>query len=378
MSIKTFIKNTKYLFLPACLILTGCNHLTRTSEETRGINPQSELIQEAFIDSGSPGALISWRNADGKWQRLTLGTQVLGATPLSMDDTMALPIGSVSKLFVGYTLAHLIDQENLYWETPLSEVFPDWASEKWNPSVLQFAQHQSGLFNPIEAEAFQKQILEKPDRVWTDEALVTFALNQPTQGEDFGEFHYSNANSSMLVLMMEKTTGKSFEKLLEELRPEGASELANFRYHESTLAETIRGYRNGKPNWPIGYGDVLVDVTRFSPEWSGAAGNMVATLSDLESWAPALISGAGLSDANRKARHKTVATGMEDWEYGAHISYESGGWGHMGDVPGWSAAVLGSEDGQQIVIVLCNLSNTPQAMPPAALIAGKIFKRLHP
>ncbi|MEO3799107.1 serine hydrolase domain-containing protein [Nonomuraea sp. B1E8] len=85
----------------------------------------------------------------------------------------------------------------------------------------------------------------------------------------------------------------------------------------------------------------LVDITNLDPSWGGAAGQLIATPSDLNRFWQALMDGKLLKPAQLKAMKKTVkAPGMPaGWEYGLGLMKMpvscGTAWGHGGDIDGY-------------------------------------------
>jgi len=331
-----------------------------------------EALQQAWEESRAPGALVAVRAADGAWTEFAFGRQSVAPDAAAMTPNLRFPLASVSKLFAGYLLLDLVDDGKLGLDDRIGEYFPEWATETWNPTIRQVAAHRSGLFNPVSDRAFQDRVMRSPERIWTDRELLTFALER-TGSDKQGEFHYSNASTSLLVLIMEKVTRQSYEDLLEDrlFKPFVMRE-ARVLSDPGLPEPHARGYRYGEPERPIGYGAELMDLTHWSPAWAGAGGNLAGTLADLQQAVAPLLFGEGLSERSRQTRRRFRSTYWYfwHWDYGLHFSeYDNAYIGHLGDIPGWSVAMLREKNGHRVAIVLTNLSNTQSGDCPARILA---------
>ncbi|MEM6911304.1 MAG: serine hydrolase domain-containing protein [Verrucomicrobiota bacterium] len=319
-------------------------------------------------ETGPPAVFYSCQAAGEARPRLFReGSLALGSKePVPLESP--LRIGSVSKLFVGTIVLRLVDQDCFSLEDPIQK----WVSGVPGGAEItlrQLGTHRSGLPDAIWDAEFQKAIVEEPGRFWRAEDILESVFRQERVAQPDERFVYSNANTILLALAAEKASGRSLERLLAE-------EIGQPLQLEATLSHdrglrpnrALRAYRHAKPDHPIGYGRVLTEVTALSASWAHAAGNFVSTLPDLAKAAPALCSGALLSEASRKELHHWRETGQEGWRYGFCIENWDGLVGHRGDVPGYQAVMAQEQEGpKRTWVVVTTLSNYADGSGPANL-----------
>ncbi len=110
-----------------------------------------------------------------------------------------------------------------------------------------------------------------------------------------------------------------------------------------------------------------VDVTELDPSWGWAAGQMVATPSDLNAFFGALLDGKLLPAAQLAEMKRTVPAEM--WpgaRYGlglVSMPLSCGGlaWGHGGDIPGYETRGAATEDGRAATVAVTMLPPSDEA-----------------
>jgi len=287
-------------------------------------------------------------------------------TPITRRDHFC--IASVSKLFVGNLALQLVDEGKLKTKDKLSTFLPDYPRAD-SITVAMLGHHQSGVADPIRDDGFQEEILRTPDRDWSINKLISRAADSSPLGTAGSNWNYSNMNSVLLAKIAQSVAGDTYSDLLKT-RILGPAKLRQTGVLIGSLpAPAPRGYRHGKPDRWLGYGDDFVDVTFASPGWTGPAGNLYSTLDDLAEVVPILVTGRNLSPASREELHRWLATSTANQEYGFHLEHRDGWMGHCGNVPGFNAAVWFHPDFDRTVVVLANLSNAADGTMPAEAIA---------
>lgn len=199
-------------------------------------------------------------------------------------------LGSIVKLFTAAAVFKLESQGKLDTSAPLSKFFKNVPPDKAGITVQQILNHTSGLPDFVD-----KDLTPVPeDDAGTDfdlEPISSEELTRRTLGVKLlfkpGEkFEYSNLGYSLLGVIIEKTSGRPYEKYLrgEIFEPAGMRKtgyvLPGWRRKDLAV-----GYRKGSPvGTPLEY-TYLTD----GPTWSlRANGGMVSTAGDLYRWIRAL------------------------------------------------------------------------------------------
>ncbi|MEM7790615.1 MAG: serine hydrolase domain-containing protein [Verrucomicrobiota bacterium] len=310
-----------------------------------------------------PGALFGVMEDTLQTEIFALGKAGVETGDLGIDIEMNMCFGSVSKLFVGTVILKLAEDGLLNLEQPISE-FVSNVPKGDQITLLDLGRHRSGLPGAIRNPDFREAINAEPSRVWKAEDILGYAFAQESYFEPGSDYRYSNTNTILLALAAEQATGKSINTLLERyiLNPlESAGiKMAN----EAVLPDPkSRAYRYARKNSRISYGRTFTDVSDMNPSWSHAAGSLYGTAGALLKVAGPLARGDLLNDASRAILHDWKHS--DDGSYGFQIERWDSFVGHLGDVPGYQAALAHQPSTGRTFIVLTNLSNTKSGDGPA-------------
>jgi D-alanyl-D-alanine carboxypeptidase len=315
-----------------------------------------------------PGALVGIFPDEGEPQRYALGVaDVKTGEPIRLD--MHMRVGSVMKPFLGTVVLQLASEGKVSLDDPISK-YVDNVPRGDFITLRMLGRNTSGLFNTIENKKFQRAIMAEPERQWTPHEILEFNETYESYNQPGEAWRYSNTNAVLLGLVIEKATGHTLaealeKRVIEPLRLVGAGVPAR----AELPAPTPRAYRNGYPDKVIGYGNVFYDVSNYSAAWTGAAGNLYATLDDLGRAAKPIAMGELLDDAGRAELHDWMKTPYPGVEYGFMMYRRDGGVGHTGDVPGFNAYMVYVPQLRSSVVALTNLSNNADGTMPADELA---------
>jgi D-alanyl-D-alanine carboxypeptidase len=234
---------------------------------------------------------------------------------------------------------------------------------------------QSGLFNYSNSPEFQKALFADPRRTFTPRELLNYALVQPNQFPPGEGFEYSNTNTILLGLVVQKVSGQPLHSYIEDhiLAPLGMSH-TSFPTTNAFPDPHAQGYTVQTAD-----GKETV-ATDWNPTWGWAAGAMISTLDDMRIWAGALATGKLLTPQMQAQRLQTVGSpGMPPQDgYGLGI-FNLGGWiGHNGSLPGYQSVVVYLPEKQTSLVILTNTDIEHQGAEPSTTLATAITKELTP
>jgi D-alanyl-D-alanine carboxypeptidase len=322
--------------------------------------------------SGAPGALVGIQEDGAKPQLHVWGL----ADPESkepMTSQMHMRLGSVSKLFAGSVALRLADAGHLDLAAPVRSMLTDLPLAP-DITVAMLGAHTSGLDDLIRQRAFQAELNANPRHHWDSKELISRALRLAPRAAPGARVLYSNLNTILLAAACERATGMAWPELLKRwvFEPCGLNDVA-ITEPTGLPAPSPKGYRYARAHWPIGYGETWIDATQFSASWTGAAGNLHATVSDLIRAVQPLCSGALLSPGAKARLHAWRHSEWAGEQAGFHVFNIAGCIGHAGDVPGFSAAAFWNPSTRTSAAALCNLSNTAQGTNPALQLVRSIL-----
>lgn len=330
------------------------------------VRPAPDPVQQSLdvlVRDGFPAALAALRDRSGRIRDYTAGVGDL-KTRSKVPADGQVRIGSNTKTFTSVVVLQLAGEGKVTLDEPIETYLPKLIRgdgiDGRHITVRQLLQHTSGLPNYTNFLAngflpFQHTYLEPRQ-------LLDMALAQKADFKPGAKWEYSNTNYVVLGLLIEKVTHRP---LVEEITRR-VIDRAGLRhtYFPNVGDQTIHerhpeGYTRDKPSQP------LTDVTELDPSWGWAAGQMVATPSDLDRFFTALLGGRLLKPAQLKEMRTTVpAPGL--WpgaRYGLGLvstPLSCGGlaWGHGGDIDGFNTSDAATDDGRAVTIATTRLPET--------------------
>jgi D-alanyl-D-alanine carboxypeptidase len=185
---------------------------------------------------------------------------------------------------------------------------------------------RSGLYNY--GDDTNPKMPQEPFRQWTPQELLAIAFRHPPLFPPGSAFDYSNTNTVLLGVVVEKVSGQSLKSFIEQniLKPEG---LAHIVFPAG--GEFPSPHSQGYFRLPDGK---IVDATDWNPSWGWAAGNMISTLDDLRVWTRDLAIGKLISPAMKQEQQQFLpAPGEgEGALYGLAMENQNGWIGHNGNI----------------------------------------------
>ncbi|AEV89078.1 beta-lactamase [Actinoplanes sp. SE50] len=320
-----------------------------------------------LVADGFPGALAVVRDEHGRIRRPVAGTgDTATGRPVPADGQVRL--GSNTKTFVAVVVLQLVAEHRVRLDDPVERYLPGLLHGR-RVTVRQILQHTSGLANYTEYLALDDLSLRY--RHFAPRELLDLALAHPDTFPAGTSWAYSNTNYIVAGLLVEKVTGRP----LAEQITRRVIRRAGLR-HTYFPADGETGIRERHPQGYLTLADgQLFDITDLDPSWGWAAGQMVGTPSDLNTFFSALIHGRLLPDAQLAEMEKTVPA--ELWpgaRYGLGLvsfPLSCGGvaWGHGGDIPGYETRTGVTMDGRAATVAVTTMPATEQA---AAAVLGTV------
>jgi D-alanyl-D-alanine carboxypeptidase len=312
-----------------------------------------------LVGAGFPGALAVVRDEHGRVRKPTAGVAEVGTNrPVPADGQVR--IGSNTKTFVAVVVLQLVAEHRVRLDDPVEKYLPG-VLRGQTITVRQLLQHTSGL--PNYTDFMPLDDLSQRYRHFEPQELLDFALAQPPAFPPGTDWAYSNTNYIVAGLLVERVTGRTLEEQIDKrvIRKAGLR-------HTYFPVDGETGIRERHPH---GYlsdeNGELLDITDLDPSWGWAAGQMIATPSDLNTFFSALIHGRLLPAAQLAEMEKTVPAGpLPGTRYGLGlISFplSCGGvaWGHGGDIPGYETRTEVTMDGRAATVAVTALPETEEA-----------------
>ena len=329
-------------------------------------NPSSNTVIQEQLDGlvgrGFPAALGSLTHPDGSHDDYVSGVgNVETGEEVPLDGEVR--IGSNTKMFSAVTVLQLVEQGLVELDAPVENYLPGLVHGEGidgaNITVRQLLQHTSGL--PEYTDALAVDFKQFQHAYKSPRDLMDMALAQPALFSPGERWEYSNTNYIVLGLLVEKVTQRP---LSEEITKRVIEPLDLQHTYFPTVGE--QGFRGDHPSgYHMEADGERFDVTTLDPSWAWAAGQIIASPSDLNEVNRAVLDGRLLSQESMTEMQKTVPMPYEDslWqgsEYGLGLQrypLSCGGdiWGHGGDIHGYETRNGVAEDGTAFTVAVTSL-----------------------
>jgi len=290
--------------------------------------------------------------------------RLASAGPISYRSSFR--IGSATKTFVATVILQLAARGRLSVGDSVARWLPGVVRGDGNDgrkiTIRELLQNTSGIYDytddlPVLASASGYR--EDRFRSVRPRQLVAIAMRHKPLFRPGARLGYSNTNYILLGMIIQRVTGHSWAQEVREriIVPLG------LRHTEVPATWSLPwphpdGYEQFTPRGP------LTDTTLVNAAWAGPAGGMVGTLSDLDRFLRALLSGRLLPPAELAQMEQTVPApglvpGVRGGRYGlglAWIPLSCGGgyWTHPGDFLGYSVWDGVTRHGRRTAVVMAS------------------------
>ncbi|WP_406347994.1 beta-lactamase family protein [Streptomyces sp. NBC_00144] len=334
------------------VVTAGRGHCPSGSLNPRTVAALDKAVKHVQQETGVPGVITGvWLPSRGSYVR-AFGT-ANEATGAPMDPGLRMRIGSETKTFTVTALLQLVDDGKVGLDDPISD-YVSGVPDGEHITLRQLAEMRSGLYNYTEAPEFLDELYAHPERQWKPKETLAIAFSHPSQFPPGGEFEYSNTNTVLLGLVVEKVTRQPLADVIRD-RITGPSHLRHTVLPKA--AEFPKPHSHGYTQVPPA--GETVDATNWNPSWAWAAGAMTSDLSDLRAWAPDLATGTLLKPQTQAERLHTLPTGIPSLTYGLGIFNVTGWIGHNGTLPGYESLTVYLPAQRATMVVLVNTDTLP-------------------
>ena len=335
-----------------------------------GVQGQRALIDERVVDSIVHTAmqkqhLVGLSVALMRGGRLEL-VKSYGLASLqprvSVDTGTRFAIGSVTKQFVSALALLLQEDGRLNVHDTLSKWYPK-LTRSHEVTLLDLMNHVSGYRDYYPLDYVDREMAQAT----TAEHILDEYATKPLDFDPGTRWSYSNTGYTILGRVLERAGGKPLGTLLEEriFRPLGLK--------QTVFAQVQPRERraDGYVSWALG------DMELAQLEgagWTGAAGAIWSTASDLARWDLALMNPGFLTPASRRILfgERMLRDGTPTgYAAGLSVSQSKGRtvYEHGGATSGFSAMNVFIPDDTAAVTILSNTDQNADAEPLVPLVS---------
>lgn len=296
------------LFVSSC----GTPSFSREQQDRFG-----KTIADFMKEHHFPGVVVgAWVPGKGTYMIAMGKSDLKTGKSMRIDDKFG--IGSDTKSFVGTVALQLVDEGKLALDDKLSE-YNSTVPNGENITVRQLLDMTSGLYNYTDDTDLLTTVAADPLGNWAPEELVKAAVSREPYFPPGEGWYYSNTNTVLVGLIIEKITGNKLEAEIQK-RIIDRLGLKNTYFPEEPgmTAPYALGY-NCDPE-----GKEFAEAAEVDPSFLWAAGAMVSNLQDLKVWAEALGTGKLISQSMQEERlrfHDMVMPGVPDFFFAMDPGY---------------------------------------------------------
>ena len=311
---------------------------------------------QGLVEAGYPAALAAVSDSKGESAGVAVGKGNLetGQAP-PMDGEVR--VGSASKTFVAVVVMQMVQEGKVGLDEPIETYLPGLIKGEGvdgsKITVRQLLQHTSGLPDFDETLFGTTDVFQYRHHYVTPRDVLDSALSKPAQFEPGTQWKYTNTNYIVLGMLVERVSQRPVGEQIDEriVKKLGLSHT----YFPAPGEEKIRGTH------PRGYHlsaeGKLEDITEMDPTWGWAAGAMVSTPSELNTFFQAVFDGRLLSQSSIEEMKKGVDMGSGGRVYGlglvgTPLSCGGTSWGHGGTIPGYQTNDAVGPDGTAVTIAV--------------------------
>jgi len=330
-------------------------------------------LDKSFADSKAPGVVVGiWIPGEGTYVAAKGFANPATKEPMRIADHMR--IGSITKTFTVTALLILANEDRIVLDDPVSKYFGFVPNGK-SITLRMLANMTSGLFNYSDDEAWQKKLMSDWNRTWTPRELVDVGLSRPPYFEPGKGWHYSNTNTVLLGMIIEKVTGQPVAQVFREKI-----------FKPLNLTQTSWPTGTGMPA-PYAHGFTVqtldgkvADATNRNPSWGFTAGALISTMRDLRTWVESYATGTLISPELQKERLTwvTMPPMTSGRAYGLGIGIDNGWLGHTGELPGYNTGAYYLPEKKATVVVMVNSDIPVGNVDPASRIMRALIEVVTP
>ncbi|WP_433661825.1 serine hydrolase domain-containing protein [Nocardia sp. CA-128927] len=340
----------------AALVLVGSASTGAIAAPAGTDRAELQQAMNDLVAVGMAGVQVRVHDPHGEWTGSAGVAEVGRPEPVPTDGRFR--IGSITKMFVSTVLLQLVGEGRLTLDDPVARHLPQFALDP-RITVRMLLQHTSGLFNytgepqpdntivPGILALSGRESVASVQRDYRPDELIRFALTKPALFEPGTEWSYSNTNYQLVGMLIEKLTGLPYNVQIYSriVAPLGLWDTLV----PGNWPEIVGPHAHGYSAYLEGGTLIPADLTRQNPSWAGAAGEIISSTRDLDSFVTALLGGRLLAPP-LLAEIRTVR------ELGPSVGYGLGlmqrefapdcvGIGHNGGVPGYYSDIYSTADG---------------------------------
>lgn len=316
--------------------------------DTSSIHPKNAAFRaliEKYKAKGFPGISLLVNDSKGTWVGAAGKADI--SNNINFVPGTVSKAASITKLFIGALVFKLMEDSS---NTGISYKDLNKKISDWLPSSImdkiangktvtlgQCMKHETGIPDLIDEDKFYLAVLNNPNKKWTQTELLEFIYNKPALFSPGDTAVYSNTNTILITMVLEKQTGRTHADLLKKyiIDPLGLMH-TYYQPHDLLPPSVAQGYFDLYNNHTI------VNVSNLVTGSGNGYGGIYSNLFDLFKFEEALLVQKTLLKPSSMAIMETYGKPDDTnfYGYGIQKSYINGidyGIGHKGRDLGYTA-----------------------------------------
>jgi D-alanyl-D-alanine carboxypeptidase len=378
--------------LACALLLTSCTATispspppsTGSTEAEAGGCPAGTSPQDGLCLSGDAAAVDLAAILRSQFEADELGAVIagvwhdgdpvmVGALGESMSGVPATPdmhhmLGNLTTPMFTTVVLQQVEAGELSLDDPLSKWYPELPSAD-DITIGMLLHNISGYGQYTAQDDFLQQLFADPFHPWSVDEIIEIGTENGTVYTPGTDWMFSDTNSTVLMGVLEKATGKPVSELLQTgVFDPLAMDDTTASLDADWPQPVLHGYDGERGVWE--------DVTHWSPTWAHFAGGVGSNQDDVHVFLDALGSGELLSDEYHEIQLAPTTVGIgsntpeQYWAMGALML---NGWAFLNPgIPGYYGAGGTLPDEGWTMVVYTTASPTTD---PADATATDIFRQ---
>jgi len=264
--------------------------VTCTASGINDNHPKRDAINaiiSAYVKKGLPGISILIEDSNGIYANSSGFADI--ENKIAFKTCHISKAASITKMLVGTLTLKLQEEGKISLDEPISKYIDGTILKKIDKAegktIRQLMNHTTGIFDVITSTRFYLAVLNTPDKNWTQNELLEFVYGE--EGYELNTpypAHYSNTNTLLLSMCIEKATGIPHHILLKEkiLLPLGMED-TYYQGREKLPQFTAQGYFDLHNN------NTIVNVCNLITGSGNGYGGIFSTVFDLNKFIKALL-----------------------------------------------------------------------------------------
>ncbi len=346
---------------------------TPAAAHTKGAAFQN--IMDEYTQKGLPGIVLLIKDAEGTWYGASGKADIAKGIP--MQPCHVNKVASLTKIFMGALTFKLAEEGRIDLDKKVSAYLPEKdlkdIANADKVTVRQLLKHTTGIFDVITDNSFYLSVLNDPPAFRDQYDILKFVRGKAPAFEAGTQEGYSNTNTLLLSMVIDKATGRSHAALLREKIIEPLGLQQSFYYYHDALP--VQGVAQGY--YDLFNNGTIANVSSYNTGSGNGYTGLYTNVFDLLKFSEALFENKTLVSRNSLDQMLTFdmpleagadrllgAGTMKDFIRRADPSEYA--WGHRGRDLGYSADMFYfPEKGQTMVLIVNYGTDGESALRPA-------------